>query len=283
MPKIEPKRIVICADDFGMNPAIDAGILELGRAGRLNATSCLSLGPSFSASAPALQECTGLQAGLHLNFTESLGQSGLYLPVSALIARAWLRRLDPRRIHAQIASQLDAFENAMGRRPDFVDGHQHVHQFPQIRDALLAELDRRYADARPWLRYTHSASLAGMPAALRLKARVIDALGARCFGRLARRRGFRLNRRFLGVYDFQGGQAVYAELLRQWLSLAADGDAIMCHPAGQALPGDGLGEQRLAEYQVLRGDALGGWLQEYGVSLCAAPPVAPMSSGAGQY
>lgn len=281
MPEIEQKRIVICADDFGMNPAIDAGILELARSGRLNATSCLSLGPSFSASAPALLECPGLQTGLHLNFTESMGQPGLYLPVPALIARTWLRRLNPGHIQAQIASQLDTFEDAMGRPPDFVDGHQHVHQFPQIRGALLAELERRYADARPWLRYTRSATLTGLPAALRLKARIIDVLGARRFGRMARNRGFGLNRRFLGVYGFQGGEAAYAGLLRHWLSLAKEGDAIMCHPAGEALAGDGLGAQRLAEFQVLRSDAVGGWLKEYGIVLDPARGAGP-SSAAGR-
>jgi predicted glycoside hydrolase/deacetylase ChbG (UPF0249 family) len=265
--KIEQKRIVVCADDFGMNPAIDAGILELGGSGRLNATSCLSLGPSFAASAAALRACPGLQAGVHLNFTESLGQSGLYLPVSTLIVRSWMRRLSPARIKEQVARQLDRYEDLMGRRPDFVDGHQHVHQFPQIRGELLDELERRYADALPWLRYTRSAALSGMPASLRMKAHIIESLGASRFGRMARSRGFALNRRFLGVYDFQGGQAIYAGLLEQWLRLAGDGDAIMCHPASQALPGDGLGAQRMAEFNVLRSDAMAAWLDDYRIAL----------------
>src|SRR5690554_2240069 len=96
------KQIVICADDFGMNPAVDAGILHLAGMGRLNATSCLVEGPSFAQGAKQLSE-TGLQLGLHLNFTESLQQPGLYLPVSTLIARAWLRRLDIRSIERQVA------------------------------------------------------------------------------------------------------------------------------------------------------------------------------------
>src|SRR3546814_13575469 len=58
---------------------------------------------------------------------------------------------------------------------------------------------------------------------------------------------------------FQGGAAVYAGLLRQWLRLAGEGDAIMCHPASQALAEDGLGVQRLAEFQVLRSNAMSDW------------------------
>src|SRR3546814_19482765 len=92
--EVQEKRIVICADDFGMNPAIDAGILELAGARRLNATTCMALGPSFAASAPALAANPGLQAGLHLNFTESLGQPGPSLPGSVFIARTWLRPIN---------------------------------------------------------------------------------------------------------------------------------------------------------------------------------------------
>src|SRR3546814_19950314 len=108
------------------SPAIYAVIRELAGAGLLNATTGMATGPSFAASAPALAAIPGLQAGLHLNFTESLGQPGLYLPVSVLIARTWLRRLNPKQLQEQIARQLDGFENVMGRAPDFVDGHQHV-------------------------------------------------------------------------------------------------------------------------------------------------------------
>src|SRR3546814_20597197 len=108
----------------------------------------------------------------------------------------------------------------MGRAPDFVDGHQHVHQFPQIRAALLNELERRYASGRPWLRYTRRAVLSGMPASLRLKDGIIDFLGARCFGRMARKSGFKLHHRLLGVSDFQGAAAGYGGLLTPWLRVA---------------------------------------------------------------
>mgnify|MGYP000073246266 CR=1 FL=1 len=51
---------------------------------------------------------------------------------------------DARRL-AALAREWDAqwarFCEALGRAPRFVDGHQHVHQFPVIRDALLQEMD----------------------------------------------------------------------------------------------------------------------------------------------
>lgn len=269
MAEVRKKRIVICADDFGMNPAIDAAILQLARQGRLNATSCLVEGPSFAAGAQAVR-ASGLQLGLHLNFTESLGRPGLYLPVSALIQHSWLRRLNPGQLREQITRQLDGFETMVGQPPDFVDGHQHIHQFPQIRSLLLQELEARYVGGGlPWLRSTRTGRLAGLPVNLRIKALIIQMLGAGAFARQARHKDFPMNRAFLGVYDFQGGQAVYGKLLQNWLAQAQDGDLIMCHPASQALPGDGLGTQRQAEFDVLRSNAMGNWLRQYGLTLAA--------------
>ena len=34
-------------------------------------------------------------------------------------------------------ASCDAFVDAFGRAPDFIDGHQHVHLFPQVSDAVL--------------------------------------------------------------------------------------------------------------------------------------------------
>lgn len=285
------KRVVLCADDFGMSPGIDTGIIRLAAQGRLSAASCLARGPTFASHAPALA-ATGVQVGLHLNFTERLGPpeaergaagrrpgdqaspvrepyaapTGLYLPLSVLIRRAYLRRLDGRVLRAQIQDQLDGFETAFGRPPDFVDGHQHVHQLPQIRQALLDTLQRRYRGmALPWLRSTRAISLDGTPAGHRRKAAIIQALGAAALARRANRAGFGLNARFAGVYDFRGGEAAYRALLSEWLRRIGDGDVLMCHPAAQADASDPLGPQRVAEFNVLSADETGRWLQQYGI------------------
>ncbi len=52
------RRIVVCGDDFGMNPAVDGGILLLAGMGRMSAVSCLSLGPSFAANTRVLRQPT---------------------------------------------------------------------------------------------------------------------------------------------------------------------------------------------------------------------------------
>lgn len=249
-----------------MNSAIDAGILRLAEMGRLSATSCLTDGAHFVRDAPALRD-SGLQAGLHLNFTEALGGPGLFLPVSALIMRAYARRLDLRVVREQIARQLDHFENVMQRVPYFVDGHQHIHQLPQIRDALLDELAGRYDGALPWLRSTRMRSQPTVPARVRFKGLVIQVLGSGPLARAAKQRGFVLNEGFLGVYDFQGGVAAYEALLQAWLRHAQAGDMLMCHPAASVDERDALGAQRAAEFQVLMADITGHWLRDNGLEV----------------
>lgn len=262
------KRIGVCADDFGLNADVDAGIIALSEHGRLTATSCLVAAPNWPSSAARLRELP-IDAGLHLNFTEAFADDALHLPLPALIRACYLRRLPKSRLAEQIERQCDAFERHCGRAPDFVDGHQHVHQLPMIRDALLPILARRYAGQPLWLRRT--AAPAALPA-FRLKAYVIAALGSRRFAALAETRGWRLNGHLLGVYDFSCDADRYEELLQAWLQSAADGDLLMCHPAlaGATLApptGDAIAAQRPVEFAVLSDPRFDAWCAAANVRL----------------
>ena len=240
------KRIAICADDFGMNHGIDDGILELVEMGRLSTVSCLGQGATLMANANALKPFA-VDIGLHLNFSEPIGDNPLQRPLSRLIVECYLRRLQKDAVAAAIGTQLDAFEQAFGRAPDFIDGHQHVHQLPVIRDCLVDVINRRYSGRSVWLRST---SPSPVPASCRLKARIIAALGASAMQLLAQGNGIRMNRRLLGVYDFQAGRELYRQYLAAWFKEARDGDLLMCHPAKTASADDAIGPQRCREFAV---------------------------------
>ncbi|WP_454692177.1 ChbG/HpnK family deacetylase [Achromobacter aloeverae] len=266
----EPRRIIVCADDFGMNTAINEGIVRLARKGRITAVSCLTSAASFRDDARELGGLA-LDIGVHLNFTDPRFPSDPTLPLPSLLARACLHSLSPARISAQIERQLDVFEATLGHRPHFVDGHQHVHQFPQIRDALIGVLLRRYGDNLPWMRCSRPGFLEGLPFASRVKARLIGRLGGYRTARKAYDAGIRTNRALLGVYDFRGGLEAYVGLMLMWLSNAEDGDLIMCHPA---LPGSDdadHGRQRGAEFAVLNDDGFPASLQRKGLVLTRRP------------
>ncbi len=197
-----------------------------------------------------------VDVGLHLDFTETpLRMQPLSL--RRLIAASWARRLDPKLVRAEIAAQLDAFEQAMGRAPAYVDGHQHVHQFPVLREALLAELLNRYPGSLPWLRSTRqvAATLGNGVAPWRTaaKALVIERLGASHFAALMQSHGGRLNVHLCGVYDFQGDTPAYLARLDGWLHTCRSGGLLMCHPAVRDAPIDPIATARWAEYRAFCG------------------------------
>lgn len=258
-----PQTIVFCADDFGLSRQINDGIIRLAEAGRLSAVSCMTRAAFFRHEAGKLADLP-VDRGLHLNLTERLAGTGFHQPLHRLIGGAWARRLPVALVADEVERQLDAFEAACGSPPDYVDGHQHVHQFPLIRDCLIAALQRRYGPHRPWVRSTWPAQpVVPIDWASALKARLIGYLGARLLRELARGAGYAMNTRLLGVYGLAGGERRYARLLNAWLACAATGDLLMCHPASSAEPGDPLGEQRWAEYRVLSDHRLPAMLARY--------------------
>lgn len=263
-----PTYIALCIDDFGLHGGIDAAVFDLAARARVSAVSCMVGGPTWRANAGALADLDAerVELGLHLDLTQSPLNSRLRAPLSRWIMRSWLRRADRRLLAAEIDDQLDAFEQTLGRRPAYVDGHQHVHQFPLVRELLLDALRARYSSSRgalPWLRRTRRSFDLASQSALGWRERMfkpwlIETLGARALEMRAKRCGHAMNRRLLGVHDFRADAAGYRRLLGGWLGAARDGDLLMCHPslphASAGACDDALLESRESEYAVLASD-----------------------------
>ena len=257
----------ICADDFGLEPGVDEAIIDLAQNNRLSATSCLTMAPYFAEHAARLKALP-IDVGLHVNFTESLGREGIFFPLPRLIVSAYLQQLPAAEVRKQIELQLDAFEHHLGRAPDFVDGHLHVHQLPVIRTQLIQVLSARYPDCLPWLRNTRPGPLSNaLPWMQRLKAHIIGALGARTLTHKAHQLGFRVNRDFFGAYDFSRPHPPYAAMLDAWLQRASFGSLIMAHPARYVSAQEVFGKDRIEEYRVLSSDVFVALLEQYGLEI----------------
>lgn len=212
-----------------------------------------------------------MDIGLHLDFTEYPSQPGMRHSLRALILKGMLGLIDTTGVRAEIQAQFDAFERAMGRRPDFIDGHQHVHQLPCIRDVLVAEIQQRYGHAMPWVRIS-----LGLPLVTEVrtsgwrvaaKSAVIGLLGARALSGLTHRAGIARNRRLLGIHGFDSDEEGYRSRLDAWLNAATDTDLLMCHPSAQASADDPIGKAREIEFSVLQGAALPRTLAKHGIQL----------------
>ena len=280
-------RIGVCIDDVGLHPGVTEAALTLSQAGRVSALSCMSEAPSWRAAAARLVPTLRgkVDFGLHLTFTEPWSGSAIKRPLGALVAAANARALDCVAISADIRRQLDAFEDAVGAAPDFVDGHQHVHQLPMIRNVLIDELSTRYALRKPWIRHTgapHRARWWAPPSRDELKERVIAALGAGPLQWLARNAGFKQNGHLLGVYGFNGSAGDYLARWGRWCAQAADGDLLMCHPAAHASGADDrIALARTIEYRVMCDQRIDLMLAQSRVSvtrLCR-PGAADLDSG----
>lgn len=263
------RRWVSCADDFAIDAGAIDGILGLIDRGRLTATSCLVDAPLWFAAArqlPATPAGTGVDIGLHLNLTQAFAPDAAVWSLPELILRSATGLLPRATLQAAIRRQLDAFEQAMGRRPDYIDGHQHVHQFSGVRQCLVAELQARYAGDMPWLRSTRPPA----PVADR-KARGIALLGDRPLRALARSAGITVSGYLVGVYDFGAGsaprRAAYVQRMKSWLQAGPAGSVFMCHPATQAPAADPIALARIMEYGYLASDEFAADLREANIAL----------------
>ena len=274
------RRIWLCADDYGISPSVNAAIRDLVARGRINATSVMVVSRSFSPSeASALGAAAAGRAaiGLHVTLTApfrplSAGfasvRDGAFLPLAAMAGRALAHLLKAEDLEREIARQFAAFTAAFGRAPDYVDGHQHIHVFPQIRNIVLRVID----DVAPqaWLRQCGRAAAAHKSLA-DPKGFVLDALSARLC-RLAARHGVRTNPAFAGTYSFAPG-ADFARLFPGFLDGLPEGGLIMCHPGkidAELRRLDPLTDLREREYAYFLDDAFPRLLAEHGVALVQA-------------
>jgi predicted glycoside hydrolase/deacetylase ChbG (UPF0249 family) len=273
------RRIWICADDYGLSIGVNTAIRGLIAHRRINAASVMVAAPSFhrsdAISLAMLNAVTPHAAiGLHFTLTApfkplSAGYAplhdGAFLPLQTTLKRALLHRLDPDKLRAEAVAQIDAFMAAFGQPPDFVDGHQHVQLFPQVRDAVLAATKERAPKA--WVRQCGR----NLPLRARLadrKGLLLDLL-SRGFRAHARRLGLQANPAFAGTYDFST-EADFGALFARFVESLPEGGLVMCHPGfvdAELARLDPLTTVREREYAYFAGDQFPVMLAAHGVTL----------------
>lgn len=260
------RRIWVCADDYGISPGVNRAILELTGRGRLNATSVMVVAPAIARddAARLLEVAAGsprCAIGLHVTLTAPFRpltmhfrplQDELFLPFPKLLRAGVFRRLDAEIIRAEVAMQISAFSDLFGRAPDFIDGHQHVQLYPQVRDGVLAAAKDKAPKA--WVRQAGR----NQPLGRRLaspKALFLDSLSTQ-FKRRAARAGLAVNPAFAGAYDWSR-LPDYGALMREFLDGLPESGVVMCHPGfvDEVLVGlDLLTKAREVEHAYLASD-----------------------------
>jgi predicted glycoside hydrolase/deacetylase ChbG (UPF0249 family) len=146
--------LVVVADDAGIDIARNRGIVDAIVRGVVGAVSVLANGAAvedLAARIGALPSHLRPEIGLHLNLTEGPALAG---PADDLTDPAgvfrgdkqafWTRALagdvPHEAVHAEALAQIARLVE-LGLAPTRVDGHQHVHALPGVRDGLAHALD----------------------------------------------------------------------------------------------------------------------------------------------
>lgn len=234
--------IRVIADDYALSPGVSDGILALARAGRLSGTGAMVPGRRWRQDAERLLDMPdGFQTGVHLTLTGGLAPLGVmptlcpggrFPALGRWLALSHAGRLSGGRarqeLSGEIARQLDAFEDAMGRAPHFIDGHQHLHLLPGIRPLLLDAITRRYAPGSVWLRDCTEPAGRIRRRGVAVGKALFIALLARGLPRQAAARAIPTNRGFSGIYGFSGD---FPALMDRFLYGSTAGALVMVHPA----------------------------------------------------
>lgn len=128
--------LIVNADDFGRSPGVNDGVIRCHQEGIVTSASLMVRWP-HAEEAAAYARRSSLGVGLHLDLGEWEYRDGDWraryevLPGESAEAAA-----------VEVARQLEGFERMVGRSPDHLDSHQHVHRDEPTRGAVLALGDR---------------------------------------------------------------------------------------------------------------------------------------------
>jgi len=233
--------VIINADDFGLSPGVNRGIVAAFREGVLSSTTMLVNLAAFDDAVRLAREQPELPIGVHLSLlwgrpvsaaadVPTLVDGAGCFPRSpgTLARRYFLGRLSLDQAALEFRNQIRAFRGA-GLKPTHVDTHKHVHCLPGILEAVLAAarefgIDklRLPSEERPAGGRAPRPSWSGAG-----RRRLIRFLCRGARGKL-RAAGMRTTDHFVGIAH---GDGLNSELLTLILSSLGPGvTEIMCHP-----------------------------------------------------
>jgi len=116
--------LIVNADDFGYSKGVNDGIIKSHRHGIVTSTSIIVNGLAAS-EAKKLLQYPELSIGLHFNITDE----GLK---SDIIKRVVLPFRKAKEIEQEFEVQIKRFIEIIGKPPDHLDSHHHVHLQSQV-------------------------------------------------------------------------------------------------------------------------------------------------------
>lgn len=143
------RRLIVTGDDFGLSPAVNAGIVQAYRDGILTGASLMVNAPATEEAVALAHENPGLAVGLHLvlaqgrpsapcaSIPDLVGSNGRFgdSPVVSGL-RYFLLPGIRTQLRREIEAQLRKFQ-VFNLGLAHVDGHLNLHLHPEVLDILL--------------------------------------------------------------------------------------------------------------------------------------------------
>jgi predicted glycoside hydrolase/deacetylase ChbG (UPF0249 family) len=131
------RRLIVNADDFGLSPETNRGIIRAHERGIVTSTSLMVRPAAAAAAAGYARAHPRLGVGLHIDLGEWAFRSGEWVALYSVAPTD-----DAGAVQGEVERQLEAFRALLGRDPDHLDSHQHVHRKEPVR-AVVTELGAR--------------------------------------------------------------------------------------------------------------------------------------------
>ena len=153
-PSVARRYLIVNADDFGRNNAVNAGVAESVRRGIVTSSSIVATGPAFDQAVDIAQELPELGVGIHLAATEYIptlpsaaipslvNSEGRFYPRGEQFRRMARHPGMRKDLLLEWDAQISKVVKA-GIKLTHIDGHGHCHAHPAAASVVLV-LAQRY-------------------------------------------------------------------------------------------------------------------------------------------
>jgi predicted glycoside hydrolase/deacetylase ChbG (UPF0249 family) len=127
------RHLIVNADDFGLSPGVNRGIIEAHERGIVTSASLMVRWPGAGEAAAYGRGRPRLSLGLHVDLGEWAYRGETWVRLYEVVPAD-----DRAAVEREVVGQLDCFRGLVGRDPTHLDSHQHVHREEPVTSILVA-------------------------------------------------------------------------------------------------------------------------------------------------
>lgn len=135
VPISNRKKLILAADDFGMDKKTNERILELVSLGKIDRVAVMARGKMTEEEIDRLIR-SGVHLDIHLDISRVMHdtykpRSGVFLRILEFVFKYVFGKIRTSAVHMSWMDQIEDFKQKFGKYPDGLNSHEHVHFFPR--------------------------------------------------------------------------------------------------------------------------------------------------------